>query len=302
MVRSLVLQAGQMRQFFSPAVVEVLVENQILLIKSYEGIITVMFCAVCGFSRKVEQSRKRLDQLLERVSHALNAMTHSILRFEGVIADFQGDASLAFWGWPNPLQSDALSACRAAMSIWRALVDDWECPHSYQSVRRFIVKLRGESILEAHPVIQTAPGEEGQVDYGDGPMVRHPESGQYRRTRLFVFTLGCSRKSVRLLTFQSSSKIWAELHERAFRRLAFEDSIVAPVHRQDQLEGLEIGLAHPAGPLAGEIDPAPRRRRDAARVRRLALVVAMGTGGIDLDPPFISALGDQLAGDALGGR
>ena len=50
-------------------------------------------------------------------------------------------------------------------------------------------------------------------------MVRNPKTGKYRRTRLFVFTLGCSRKSVRFLTFQSSSKIWAELHERAFRRL-----------------------------------------------------------------------------------
>ena len=65
----------------------------------------------------------------------------------------------------------------------------------------------------------TAPGEEGQVDYGDGAMVRHPGTGKYRRTRLFVFTLGYSRKSVRLLTFESSARRWAELHEAAFRRL-----------------------------------------------------------------------------------
>lgn len=34
-----------------------------------------------------------------------------------------------------------------------------------------------------------------------------------------VLTLGYSRKSVRLLVFQSSSQTWAELHEKAFRRL-----------------------------------------------------------------------------------
>jgi hypothetical protein len=39
-------------------------------------------------------------------------------------------------------------------------------------------------------------------------------------------TLGCSRKSVRLLTFRSSSRIWAELHERAFRRLGGATRIV----------------------------------------------------------------------------
>jgi hypothetical protein len=38
-------------------------------------------------------------------------------------------------------------------------------------------------------VIETAPGEEAQVDYGTGPMVRDARSGKYRRMRLFVLTL-----------------------------------------------------------------------------------------------------------------
>jgi transposase len=50
-------------------------------------------------------------------------------------------------------------------------------------------------------------------------MVRDPQTGKYRRTRLFVMTLGHSRKAVRLLVFRSSTQIWAELHETAFRRL-----------------------------------------------------------------------------------
>jgi hypothetical protein len=50
-------------------------------------------------------------------------------------------------------------------------------------------------------------------------MVRYEQSGKYRRTRLFVMTLGYSRKSVRFLVFHSSSRVWAELHEKAFRRL-----------------------------------------------------------------------------------
>src|SRR5947207_8604953 len=50
-------------------------------------------------------------------------------------------------------------------------------------------------------------------------MVREPQTGKYRRTRLFVITLGYSRKAVRLLVFRSSSRTWAELHETAFRRL-----------------------------------------------------------------------------------
>src|SRR5438309_590880 len=79
--------------------------------------------------------------------------------------------------------------------------------------------VRRATPAEARVIITTAPGEEGQVDYGDGPMVRDRSTGKHRRTRLFVLTLGYSRKSVRLLVWRSSTQIWAELHERAFRRL-----------------------------------------------------------------------------------
>jgi transposase len=117
------------------------------------------------------------------------------------------------------LIAEALGRGRNAMAIWQDLVDDHGFTARYASVRRFVGTLRGTSSPEARVVITTAPGEEAQVDYGDGPMVRHPETGKYRRTRLFVLTLGYSRKAVRLLVRQSSTQIWAELHERAFRRL-----------------------------------------------------------------------------------
>ena len=114
---------------------------------------------------------------------------------------------------------EALGRGRNAMAIWQDLVDGHGFPARYASVRRFVAALRGRTAVEARVVIATAPGEEGQVDYGDGPMVRHPTTGKYRRTRLFVLTLGYSRKSIRLLVWQSSAQTWAELHERAFRRL-----------------------------------------------------------------------------------
>src|SRR2546427_1342240 len=113
----------------------------------------------------------------------------------------------------------ALGRGRNAMAIWQDLVDQHGFPARYASVRRFVGRLRGQRTRQVRPVIATARGEEGQVDYGDGPMARPPVTGKYRRTRLFVFTLGYSRKSVRLLTFDSSARRWAQLHEEAFRRL-----------------------------------------------------------------------------------
>jgi transposase len=120
----------------------------------------------------------------------------------------------------------ALAKGRNAMAIWQDLVDQNGFAGGYQTVKRFVRRLRGNGIAEARVVIQTAAGEEAQVDYGTGPMVRDSLSGKYRRTRLFVMTLGYSRKAVRLLVFRSSTRVWAELHEKAFRRLGGATRIV----------------------------------------------------------------------------
>jgi transposase len=134
---------------------------------------------------------------------------------------------------PSPGRSPSASACephfdfielslskgRNAKAIYQDLVDRHGFAGRYASVKRFVRQLRGQPAQAAWAVIVTPPGEEAQVDYGSGPMVRDPHTGGYRRTRLFVLTLGFSRKAVHLLTFVSSTRTWAELHEQAFRRL-----------------------------------------------------------------------------------
>ena len=116
------------------------------------------------------------------------------------------------------LIESAIASGRNGKSIWQELVDYHGFAGHYESVKRFIRSVRPAARV-AHPRITTEPGEEGQVDYGTGPMVRHPETGKHRRTRLFALTLGCSRKSVWLLAWKSSTRAWCELHERAFQRL-----------------------------------------------------------------------------------
>jgi transposase len=131
-----------------------------------------------------------------------------------------------------------LSLGRNAIGIWQDLVDVHGFADGYQSVKRYVRKLRGMRSPEARAIIETAPGEELQVDYGSGPMVRDPQSGKYRRTRMFVLTLGYSRKSVRLLCWRSSSRTWAELHEKAFRRLGGSTRVVV-------LDNLKEGVLVP---------------------------------------------------------
>jgi transposase len=133
-----------------------------------------------------------------------------------------------------------LSRDRNAMGIWQDLVDRHGFTGSYQSVQRFVRTLRGAATPEARVIIETAVGEECQVDYGTGPMVRDPDSGKYRRTRLFVLTLGFSRKSVRLLVFRSSARVWAELHEKAFRRLGGSTRVVVPDNLREGVLSADI--------------------------------------------------------------
>ena len=133
---------------------------------------------------------------------------------------------------------DALGRGRNAMAIWQDLVDDHGFPAGYASVRRFVSTVRQQPAVEARVVITSAPAEEAQVDYGEGPMVRDADSGKYRRTRLFVLTLGYSRKAVRLLVHRSSAQVWAELHERAFRRLGGTTRVVV-------LDNLKEGVLTP---------------------------------------------------------
>jgi len=161
-------------------------------------------------------------------------------------------ASLPPASVPQPARSPSASACepfhelveaglargRNAVAIWQELVDQSGFRGAYESVKRYVRKLRGSPPAEPRAVILTAPGEEAQVDYGDGPMVRDPKSGKYRRARLFVMTLGFSRKSIRFLTFVSSSSVWCQLHERAFRRLGGSPRVVV-------LDNLREGVLKP---------------------------------------------------------
>jgi len=153
----------------------------------------------------------------------------------------------------RPGRSPSASACQAyrelieigvergrtARAIYEDLVDVHGFAAGYASVMRFVRRLRDQRRpTEAHPVITTEPGLEAQVDYGEGPMVRDATTGKYRRVRLFAFTLGCSRKAVWILTANSSSEIWAKLHEQAFARIGGVPRVVV-------LDNLREGVLTP---------------------------------------------------------
>ncbi|MHC2763013.1 transposase [Bradyrhizobium liaoningense] len=126
---------------------------------------------------------------------------------------------------------------RNAQAIYQDLVDQFGFPSSYQSVKRFVRRLR-HADPEQFDRLEFLPGEEAQVDYGEGAPTVDPKSGRYRRPRLFVMTLRYSRRSFRRVVWKSSQQVWAQLHEEAFRYFGGVPSYVV-------LDNLKEGVLKP---------------------------------------------------------
>ena len=77
---------------------------------------------------------------------------------------------------------------RNFMSIYQDLVDQHGFAGAYNSVKRFAGGLR-ERQPEQFDCLEFAPGEEAQVDYGEGALTRIAGTERYRKPRLFVMTL-----------------------------------------------------------------------------------------------------------------
>ena len=105
---------------------------------------------------------------------------------------------------------------RNYMAIYQDLVDKHGFVGAYNSVKRFAGGLCKHE-PEQFDRMEFAPGEEAQVDYGEGAPTRITGTNRYRKPRLFVMTLRYSRRSFRRVVWKSSKETWARLHEEAWR-------------------------------------------------------------------------------------
>jgi transposase len=127
-----------------------------------------------------------------------------------------------------------LALGRNAQSIYQDLVEHHGFTHRYNSVKRFVRGLKARE-PERFDVLESLPGEEAQVDYGQGALTRLP-SGKYRRPWLFVMTLKYSGKSFRKVVWKADQQSWARLHEEAFRTFGGSVQYVVP----DFVDGKKI--------------------------------------------------------------
>lgn len=137
------------------------------------------------------------------------------------------------------------------MTIYDRLRDQHGYGGSYSSVRRFVRRL-APSEPRVVVRVQTAPGEQAQVDFGSAGRFVDPRSGRLRTAYVFVMTLGYSRHQDAELVFDQTVGAWLGCHRRAFEWFGGVPGTVVP----DNLKAAVL-VASLHDPVLGE----PYRRQ-----------------------------------------
>lgn len=102
-----------------------------------------------------------------------------------------------------------------ATTITAALVRKHGFAGSYSSVRRFVQRLDAAH-PEATVILEFEPGEAAQVDFGKGPELLDPRTGELVGTWIFVMTLAWSRHQYAEIVTDQKTETWLGCHRRAF--------------------------------------------------------------------------------------
>ena len=106
---------------------------------------------------------------------------------------------------------------------------------SYASVHRFVRNLE-PATPEVTVRVETRPGEEGQVDFGYAGWMIDPETGELRKTWVFVMTLSWSRHQYAEFVFDQKVESWLRLHRNAF-------DFFGGVPERVRIDNLKAGIA-----------------------------------------------------------
>jgi adenylate cyclase len=113
---------GAFGHYVNKDVVDQIIKNPSMLeLGGAKKEITIFFSDIEGFtslSEKLEPS-----ELVAFLNEYLREMTEIILKHEGTLDKYEGDAIMAFWNAPLPTQNHALKACESALDNQKKLAE-----------------------------------------------------------------------------------------------------------------------------------------------------------------------------------
>ncbi|MEL6967440.1 MAG: adenylate/guanylate cyclase domain-containing protein [Pseudomonadota bacterium] len=109
-------------QYVSPALVSELQESpEGLKLGGETRDLTILFSDVRGFTAISESFKDNPQGLTELMNEFLTVLSKAILKYDGTIDKFMGDAVMAFWNAPLPHPNHARAACNAALEMIAAV-------------------------------------------------------------------------------------------------------------------------------------------------------------------------------------
>ncbi len=113
---------GAFSQYLAPTVVNRLVENpKLLKLGGERKVLTAFFSDVAGFSTIAE--KLEAEELVDLLNVYLTDMAEIIMKYEGTVDKYEGDAIIAFFGAPIDFEDHATRTCLAALDMQNRLAE-----------------------------------------------------------------------------------------------------------------------------------------------------------------------------------
>ncbi len=164
-------QKKMIKSFFNtyvpPVLVEQMIQNPDLFkLGGERRELTMFFSDVKGFTNISESFKDEPERLTELMNEYLSAMTDIVFKYGGTLDKYIGDAVVAFWNAPLPVEDHALKACYAAIEMQeklKAMRPIWKAKYGHEIYSRMGINTA--------PVIVGNMGSQGRFAYtamGDG--------------------------------------------------------------------------------------------------------------------------------------
>lgn len=110
--------------YLNPAVVNLLVKDpDKAKLGGDRRELTIFFSDIASFTTISEHFQNHPEGLVELLNEYLDEMTSLVLKYDGTLDKYEGDALMAFWGAPIPQKDHALRTCYAALDMQKRLAE-----------------------------------------------------------------------------------------------------------------------------------------------------------------------------------
>jgi adenylate cyclase len=197
----------------------------------------VLFSDIKGFTTFSENHSP--EEVVALLNEYLGAMTDVILKWEGTLDKFIGDAIMVFWNAPLPQESHAELAVRCAFEMNRRLAglqEKW--------------RMEGKPLLEAGIGINTGEALVGNIG-ADGKKMDYTVIGDHVNLGSRIEALTRKFDAAILISEYTLAKLRRPMAEGTLRGLSFEGLARVIVKGKEQPVGI-----YRMAPLPGTEDPA----------------------------------------------